>query len=160
MLPGYRRCLGNITVMGGEACQGLNCFHRGDLSHQVWARVRGPRLCPWVTGPLHWEPVHPPPGHLWSRSPLSTSHFLPDLEEMCSQCMGSPGDPLRHPLCLTTCEGAQWLHLCPTLCNPIDCILPGSSVHGDSPGKNIGVVCRFLLEGIFLSQGLNPGLPP
>ena len=38
--------------------------------------------------------------------------------------------------------------------------LPGSSVHGDSPGKNIGVVCRFLLEGIFLSQGLNPGLPP
>ena len=26
--------------------------------------------------------------------------------------------------------------LCPTLCNPVDCSLPGSSVHGDSPGKN------------------------
>ena len=24
---------------------------------------------------------------------------------------------------------------CPTLCNPIDCSPPGSSVHGDSPGK-------------------------
>ena len=23
--------------------------------------------------------------------------------------------------------------LCPTLCNPMDCSLPGSSVHGDSP---------------------------
>ena len=28
----------------------------------------------------------------------------------------------------------------------------------DSPGKNIGVSCHFLLQGIFLTQGLNPGL--
>ena len=28
---------------------------------------------------------------------------------------------------------------CQTLCYPIDCSLPGSSVHGDSPGKNTGV---------------------
>ena len=27
---------------------------------------------------------------------------------------------------------------CPTLCDPMDCSLPGSSVHGDSPGMNIG----------------------
>ena len=25
---------------------------------------------------------------------------------------------------------------CPTPCNPMDCSPPGSSVHGDSPGKN------------------------
>ena len=47
----------------------------------------------------------------------------------------------------------------PTLCDPMDCNLPGSSVHGDSPGKNTGVGCHALLQGIFLSQGLNPGLP-
>ena len=29
---------------------------------------------------------------------------------------------------------------CPTLCNPVDCSPPGSSVHGDSPGKNPGKV--------------------
>ena len=29
--------------------------------------------------------------------------------------------------------------LCLTLCNPMDCSPPGSSVHGDSPGKNTGV---------------------
>ena len=29
----------------------------------------------------------------------------------------------------------------------------------DSPGKNIGVGCHSLLQGIFLTQGLNPGLP-
>ena len=29
----------------------------------------------------------------------------------------------------------------------------------DSPGKNNAVGCHFLLQGIFLTQGLNPGLP-
>ena len=28
----------------------------------------------------------------------------------------------------------------------------------DSPGKNIGVVCHFLLQGIFPTQGSNPDL--
>ena len=29
----------------------------------------------------------------------------------------------------------------------------------NSPGKNTGVGCHFLLQGIFPTQGLNPGLP-
>ena len=29
----------------------------------------------------------------------------------------------------------------------------------DSPGQNTGVGCRFLLQGIFPTQGLNPGSP-
>ena len=41
----------------------------------------------------------------------------------------------------------------------MDCSMPGSSVHGDSPGKNTGVGCHFLLQGIFPTQGSNPGLP-
>ena len=45
------------------------------------------------------------------------------------------------------------------LCDPMDCDSPGSSVHGDSPGKNTGVGCHALLQGIFPTQGLNPGLP-
>ena len=36
---------------------------------------------------------------------------------------------------------------------------PGSSVHGDSPGRNSGVGFYALLQGIFPSQGSNPGLP-
>ena len=46
----------------------------------------------------------------------------------------------------------------PTLWDPMDCSPPGSSVHGDSPGKNTGVGCHALLQGIFPIQGLNPGL--
>ena len=37
-------------------------------------------------------------------------------------------------------------------CDSMDCSLPGSSVHGDSPGKNTGVSCHALLQGIFLTQ--------
>ena len=45
---------------------------------------------------------------------------------------------------------------CPTLCNSMDCSPPGSSVHQDSPGKNIGVDCHDLFQG-----GLpNPGIEP
>ena len=42
---------------------------------------------------------------------------------------------------------------------PHDCSPPGSSGHGDSPGKNTGVGCHALLQGIFPTQGSNPGLP-
>ena len=36
--------------------------------------------------------------------------------------------------------------------------LPGSSVHGDSWGKNTGVSCHALLQGIFSTKVWNPGL--
>ena len=48
---------------------------------------------------------------------------------------------------------------CQILCNPKDCSLSGSTIHGDSPGKNTGVGCHALFQGIFSTQGWNPGLP-
>ena len=44
---------------------------------------------------------------------------------------------------------------CPALCKSMDCSPPGSSVHGNSPGKNTGVGCHFLLQGNFPTQGSN-----
>ena len=49
--------------------------------------------------------------------------------------------------------------LCLSLFDPMDSSPPGSSVHGDSPGKNTGVDCHDLLQVIFPSQGSNPDLP-
>ena len=43
--------------------------------------------------------------------------------------------------------------LCLTLWDPIYYSLLGSSVHGDSPGKNIGVGCHACLQGILPTQG-------
>ena len=51
------------------------------------------------------------------------------------------------------------VQLCLTLCDPLDCSSPGSSVQGISQAKIVtGVGCHFLLQGIFLHQGLNPHL--
>ena len=51
---------------------------------------------------------------------------------------------------------------CLTLCNSMDCIPPGSSVHGNSPGKNVksGLPCPP--SGNLPNPGSNPGLlcPP
>ena len=49
---------------------------------------------------------------------------------------------------------AVWLvaQLCPTLCDPMDCSPPDSSIHGDSPDKNTRVDCHALLQGIFPTQ--------
>ena len=51
---------------------------------------------------------------------------------------------------------AQPLQPCLTLCNPVDCGLPGSSIHGDSPGKDTGVGCHFLLQGHLPDPGIEP----
>ena len=40
------------------------------------------------------------------------------------------------------------LQLCQILWDPTDYSPPGSSVHGDSPGKNTGVGCQALLRGM------------
>ena len=49
-------------------------------------------------------------------------------------------------LCAVLCLVAQSR---PTLHDPMDCSPPGSSVLGDSPGKNTGVDCYSLFQGIF-----------
>ena len=59
-------------------------------------------------------------------------------------------------MCAVVCLVTQ---LCLTLCNPMNCSLPGSSVNEDSPGKNTGVSCHALLQGIVPTQRLNPVLP-
>ena len=46
-----------------------------------------------------------------------------------------------------------------TLWDPMNCSPPGSSVHGDAPGKNTVECCHALLQGIFPTQGSNPGFP-
>ena len=53
-----------------------------------------------------------------------------------------------HRLGFSLCACAQWLQSCLTLCKPVDCSPPGSSVQ-DSPGKNTGVGCHALIQGIF-----------
>ena len=44
---------------------------------------------------------------------------------------------------------------CPVPCDPMDCSPPKLLCPWDFPVKNTGVGCHCLLQGIFLTQGLN-----
>ena len=77
---------------------------------------------------------------IWRRKWQPTPVFLPG--ESCGW---------RSVLCLAAQQ-------CPTLCDPMDFNPPGSSVLGDSPSKNTGVGFHALLQGIFATQGLSPGV--
>ena len=47
---------------------------------------------------------------------------------------------------------------CPTLCDPMDCSPPGSSVRGIFQARVLEWVAHFLLQAIFPTQESNPGL--
>ena len=55
-----------------------------------------------------------------------------------------------------TCSGAQ---SCPTLPDPMGCSQSGSSVHGILQARIPEWICHFLLQAIFLTQGVKPAPP-
>ena len=68
-----------------------------------------------------------------------------------SACVLSHVQRLCNPMDYSLCN--------PMDCNPMDCSpMDRLLCPWDSPGKNTGVGCHFLLQGIFLTQGLNPHL--
>ena len=77
------------------------------------------------------------------------------LGEMLVKDKGDAASDLYEYLTIVLCLVAQ---SCLILCYPMNCSLLRSSVHGDSLGKITGVGCHALLQGIFPTQGLNPGL--
>ena len=85
-----------------------------------------------------------PPGYLPDpgTEPTSPAPSALQADSLLLRHQGSPG------------YMSMWL----TLCNPMDCSTPGSSVHRDSPGMNARVGCYAVLQGIFPTQGSNPGL--
>ena len=91
------------------------------------------------------------------RETYKWTHF--QIYNIWTKCLGFSSD--LNNLTLVSRRGgvhAQLLLSCLTLCDPVDCSLSCSSVHGDSPGKNTGVGCHFLLQGIFLAQDSNLSL--
>ena len=74
--------------------------------------------------------------------------------------------PIRSKVCVCVHAHARSVaKSCPTVCNPMDCSPPGSSVHGifqeritglGEKKKNTGVGCHLLLKGTFLTQWSKP----
>ena len=53
------------------------------------------------------------------------------------------------------CASAKLLQLGPTLCDPVDCSPPGSSVHEILQARILEWVATALFQGIFPTQGSN-----
>ena len=106
---------------------------------------------------------------------LPVHHQLPQPTQTHVHRIGDaiqPSQPLSSPSPPVYCKSissycviseevlrAKSLQLYPTLCNPVNCSPPGSFVQWHAPGKNTGVGCHGLLQGIFLTQGSNPPSP-
>ena len=81
---------------------------------------------------------------------------------MSFKCINIHSSSALRVLCLSSfpslvlCLAAQ---SSPIVCDSTDCSPPGSSIHGDSPGKNTEVGCHTLFQGLFPTQGSNPDLP-
>ena len=73
----------------------------------------------------------------------------PHLLSLCKPCF-------ILNVCICICMHAQ---LCPTLCDSVNCSLPGSPCSWDSPGKNIGMGCHFLLQGNHPHPRIKPMSP-
>ena len=81
-----------------------------------------------------------PPLETPSHAPIPPLVITEHQAELPASCLFMRGGVYVH---------AESLQSCLTLWDPMDYSPPGSSVHGDSPGKNTGVDCHFLLQGIF-----------
>ena len=88
------------------------------------------------------------------------------MELMPEPRLLTPRPPLYLPPCVYVCDRlvisfnavlCLVAQLYPILCNPMDYSPPGSSVLGDSPGKNTGVGSLSLLQGDFPTQESNQG---
>ena len=104
----------------------------------------------WTPGLAQSPRTQPDP---WCASITSTIHRLGNWRGILGEKISSV---YRYQHWVCSCSVA-WS--CPTLCDPVDCSPPGSSVHDIFPGKNTGVSCYFLLQGIFPTPGLKPSLP-
>ena len=82
---------------------------------------------------------------MWSDMNLS-KYLLNRLDERSSKLISTYKYTVSMRVCAQSCP-------CPSLCHPMDCN-PTLLSPLDSPGKNTGEVCRFLLQEIFPAQGL------
>ena len=157
--------LGSITVnkaSGGDGIptelfqilkdDAVNVLH--SICQQIWKTQQWPQG--WKRSVFITIPKKGNVKECSNYSQLLSFHMLGNAQNSPSQA--SVVHEPRTSLC-TSCAVCLVAQSCPTLCNPMDCSPPGSSVHGDSPGKNTEMGFHVPFQRMFPTQGSNPGLP-
>ena len=100
-------------------------------------------------------------GSWFIRSSWSSDTSALGCQPACSLCREKLHCLHRSPSALSySLQKWKWKSpSCVWLCEPTDCSSSGSFFPWNSPGQNTGVGSHFLLQEIFRTQGLNPGLP-
>ena len=133
----------NIECMVRECACLLSCFSRVQLCATPWTVAHQAPLSMGFSRQEYWSGLPcPPPGDL----------PIPGMEPVSLMSTALAGGFFTtsatreaHVVHESESEVAQ---SCPTLCDPMDCSLPGFSVHPwDFPGKSTGMGCHFLLRG-------------
>ena len=89
-------------------------------------------------------------------SAAAAAKSLQSCSTLCGPIGSSPpGSPVPGILQARTLHACSVAQSCPTLCDPMDYRSPSSFCPWDYPGKNTGVGCHFLLQGIFPAQRSN-----
>ena len=76
-------------------------------------------------------------------NPWGHKRIRQNLVAKQQQCLVAQSCPI---LCVCVCVCVLFI-IYLFILHPMDCSLPSSSVHSDSPGKNTGVGCHSLLQG-------------
>ena len=118
-------------------------------------REQRPKPHAWLTLPRLLDsnkPLHPISFHFLRRNISQTwvlISVLPSSHVIFGSATNTPRSSSYIFLEVLLAMCANLLQSCPTLCNLMDSSPPGSSVHGDSPGKNTGAGCHAFLQGVF-----------
>ena len=96
------------------------------IAEQGWEVSLGELHYPSFSGRMYWRPVH----RLWKTCMEAQSWAFKSSKEIGQKAWGLPSwkhlMPFPKP---PVCLRAKSLQSCPTLCDPLDCSSPGSSVH-------------------------------
>ena len=112
-------------------------------------------LCSWFViqvsvSTISFFPISSPIPHQWWLHITSFLYgaliFNSHISYFYSFCVWSP--------CKRESEVTQ---SCPTLCDPVDCSLPSSSIHGILQARILEWVAISCSRGVFPTQGSNPG---
>ena len=131
-----------MGVDEGVKCAALCC--RVQLFATLWTVASQAPLSMGILQARILESVAMP-SYRGSSQPRDRSHIS------CVSCTAGDSLLLSHQGSQRTCVYTYVYSVlflvtqsCPTLCDPMDCSPPGSSVLGDSPGKNTGMGCHAM----------------
>ena len=139
--PGQNTGVSNLSLFQGIfPTQGLNpgLLHCRQILYQL-NHKGSPRILEWVVDSFSWGSSQP---RNWAGVFCIADGFFTNWVMREAHSYAKVKQINKENPYILTSQFSSVTQSCPTLCDPLDCSPPGSSVHGGSPGMNAGVGCH------------------